>query len=122
MYGSIKVEQKVEYNVWLKRSQTKSRVQCMVETSSNKNSSKMFLIETSSNKTSSAICGQNKVEHKCGGNIVEQKVEYNVWSIRSRTKIRVHCVVEQKVEQRVECNVWSKHRRTKSRVHYVVET
>ena len=71
MYGRYKVEQKVEYNVWLKRSRTKSRVQCVVETSSNKKSSAM-----------------------CGRNIVEQNVECNGWSKLKGTKSRVQYVVE----------------------------
>ena len=70
-----KSNKKVEYNVWSKRSRPKSRVQCVVETSSNKKSSAM-----------------------CGRNINEQKVEYNVWSKHSRTQSVGRNIVEQKAE------------------------
>ena len=54
----------------------------------------------------------------CGRNIVEEKVEYKVWSKPSRTQSVGRNIVEQKVEYKV----WSKRSRTKSRVECVFET
>ena len=71
MCGQKIVEQKLECNVWSKHSRTQSRVQYVVETETNKKSSRM-----------------------CGRNIVEQKVKCKVWSKHKRTKSRVQCVVE----------------------------
>ena len=54
----------------------------------------------------------------CGRNIVEQKVEYKVYSKHSRTQTFGRNVVE----QNVKCNVSSKLKRTKIRVQGAVET